>query len=259
MSLHVKNWEKHQHGSSRTYPWIKMHLSLLRDADILALPDAAQFLLMRLWMAAASANGQLSDSYRTAIRQACVRHSSTMPKYFKLLQDKGFLVTDASSSKRRVREEKRTTPAIQPAGREKPAPQTNPIPEKPAVIHMDPGGDPEFLVAWKIFPLREGGNPKSLAAKAWARRRREGMPAAEMLAGVERYAECCRREGKIGTPYVMQAATFFGPDKRWQESYAATIAIPADLQDWVTQDSQNWTPGQREKMAGYLSPARARA
>jgi hypothetical protein len=81
-------------------------------------------------------------------------------------------------------------------------------------------GDSEFETAWTTYPSRSGDNPKRRALKAWRARRKAGVSAADLLAGVERYARYVRSTGQEGTESVMQAATFFGPDERWGEPYA---------------------------------------
>lgn len=45
-----------------------------------------------------------------------------------------------------------------------------------------------------------------------------------MLAGVKRYAAYARVTGSIGTQFVKQAATFFGPDRHFEESWQAPSA-----------------------------------
>lgn len=84
--------------------------------------------------------------------------------------------------------------------------------------------DPEFEEAWRLYPRRAGGNPKHDARKSWNARRREGVPAEVMVAGVARYAKFCQREGKLNTEYVMQARRFFGPGRPFEEPYAAEAA-----------------------------------
>lgn len=42
-----------------------------------------------------------------------------------------------------------------------------------------------------------------------------------MLAGVNRYAGYVRATGSAGTQYVKQAATFFGPDRHFEEPWQA--------------------------------------
>ena len=88
--------------------------------------------------------------------------------------------------------------------------KTPPIPQGEDV---DPEGFPE---AWAAYPKRQGGNPRATAVRAWRARLRAGITAAEMVAGTKRYAEHCRAEGKVGTTFVLMAATFFGPDLRFR-------------------------------------------
>lgn len=83
---------------------------------------------------------------------------------------------------------------------------------------------PEFEEVWKAYPRRAGGNPKPSAWKAWSARIREGVSSADMLAGVQRYAAFITATGKAGSEYVKQAATFFGPDHHFAESWIAPTA-----------------------------------
>jgi hypothetical protein len=78
----------------------------------------------------------------------------------------------------------------------------------------------EFEDAWSIYPKREGSNPKAKALKAWKARVKGGTDPAEMIEGTKRYRRFCDAKGNTGGPYVMQAATFYGPDKRWAEEYS---------------------------------------
>ncbi|KJM56668.1 helix-turn-helix domain-containing protein, partial [Enterobacter hormaechei] len=75
----------------------------------------------------------------------------------------------------------------------------------------------EFEQAWQAYPKRAGGNSKAAAWKAWKARIKDGVTTVAMLAGVNRYAAYVRATGSAGTQYVKQAATFFGPDKHFDE------------------------------------------
>lgn len=79
-----------------------------------------------------------------------------------------------------------------------------------------------FDEAWKAYPKRSGGNSKPDARKAWAARLKAGIEPEDIVAGVHRYAAFCRAEGKTGTAFVKQAATFFGPGEHWTEEWALT-------------------------------------
>jgi hypothetical protein len=80
----------------------------------------------------------------------------------------------------------------------------------------------EFNNAFSIYPKRQGDNPKKKAFEAWKARLREGFTESEMIAGVDRYLAYCQSEGSIGSQYVKQAATFFGPDKAFLEPWEVT-------------------------------------
>lgn len=79
----------------------------------------------------------------------------------------------------------------------------------------------DFEVTWKEYPKRLGGNPKKGAFKAWKARVNAGADPLDILDGVKRYAAFCKADKKVGTQYVMQAQTFFGPDEHYLERYQA--------------------------------------
>ncbi|WP_227642770.1 hypothetical protein [Klebsiella pneumoniae] len=83
---------------------------------------------------------------------------------------------------------------------------------------------PEFETAWDAYPKRAGGNSKAGAFKAWKARLKDGVEPGDMLAGVKRYAAYARATGSVGTQFVKQAATFFGPDRHFDESWQAPSA-----------------------------------
>lgn len=85
-----------------------------------------------------------------------------------------------------------------------------------------------FESAWKLYPKREGSNPKNKAAGAWNARVAEGEDEKGMVEGLARYAAFCIAKGSIGTAFVMQAARFFGPGKEYANEWTvAAIHSPA--------------------------------
>jgi hypothetical protein len=85
---------------------------------------------------------------------------------------------------------------------------------------------PEFEAAWELYPKREGNNPKIAAFTAWRSRLFEGDEPPAMTEGVRRYAAFVRAKGKEGTEWVMQAQTFFGPDKQFNDAWAVNADPP---------------------------------
>lgn len=81
--------------------------------------------------------------------------------------------------------------------------------------------DREFAAFWAQYPPRAGGNPRQTALSAWRARRAEGVPATALLDGLARYRAYLEADGKIGTQFVQQAATFLSKAKRsWEDPWS---------------------------------------
>lgn len=100
-------------------------------------------------------------------------------------------------------EEKREEPPLPPTGEEgAPSSKKNTYPA-------------EFEACWAEYPKREGGDSKAAAHKAWRARVAQKVLPSDLLAGTKRYLEYCQAKGWIGSGYVKQAATFYGPSEYW--------------------------------------------
>ncbi|MDZ5633960.1 YdaU family protein [Janthinobacterium sp. GMG1] len=81
------------------------------------------------------------------------------------------------------------------------------------------GGYPEeFETAWDAYPPRPGASKKD-SHKAWVARRREGVPAEALLAGVQRYANYVLLS-RTEPQFTKQPATFFGPGEHYKADWA---------------------------------------
>lgn len=69
-----------------------------------------------------------------------------------------------------------------------------------------------------VYPKRSGNDPKLAASRKWDATlgRGEATPS-ELILAASHYRDEMEREGKIGTPFVMQGQTFLGPTKRWTD------------------------------------------
>lgn len=76
-----------------------------------------------------------------------------------------------------------------------------------------------FELAWSLFPVRSGGNPKKDALQAWRARVGEGVAENDLVEGTRRYRSFCDDSDKSGTEFVMQAKRFFGPSRPYAESW----------------------------------------
>lgn len=81
----------------------------------------------------------------------------------------------------------------------------------------------EFEQLWRIYPKRRPSNPKIKAFKAFTSRLKQGYLYDDMKAGLIRYIACKEAENQIGTPFVMQGSTFFGPDEQFLEDWEAPV------------------------------------
>jgi hypothetical protein len=77
----------------------------------------------------------------------------------------------------------------------------------------------DFLDVWRIYPKRSGSNPKGKAFSAFNKRIDEGDSWHELFDGAEKYHRYCDATGKVGTEFVMQAATFFGPERHYENDW----------------------------------------
>lgn len=78
---------------------------------------------------------------------------------------------------------------------------------------------PLFTQFWSRYPKRAGGNPRRRALQAYTARLTEGVVADDIIRGLDRYVAYVTARGKVGTEFVMQAATFVGPDRRWEDAW----------------------------------------
>lgn len=92
--------------------------------------------------------------------------------------------------------------------------------------------DPAFEQVWLLYPKRAGSNSKFKAEQAWKKRIKETSVQPDIEQGVMRYRKFCEATGKVGTEFVLQAATFFGPAKHYLEDWE----LPKPEKRKMTQD-----------------------
>lgn len=112
--------------------------------------------------------------------------------------------------------------------------------EKNISVASLPARIPEFDDIRALYPRRAGSQPWPKALKACNARLHDGATWIEMLEGVRRYQAFCGATGKSGTEYVMQAATFFGPDRRYLESWDPPANKAEVIRDTNIDISREW-------------------
>ncbi len=113
----------------------------------------------------------------------------------------------------------------------------------------------EFEWIWQHKPERAGGNGKKSAYNAFRARIKAGATWRELAEGLKRYAAHCKAEGKLGTPYVMQMATFFGPDEHFRNEWLPAskpqqpTAAPSNLKIISAADKAELTAEEKQAIA----------
>jgi hypothetical protein len=92
--------------------------------------------------------------------------------------------------------------------------------DTPPLARASPSLDEEWERVRSCYPRRQGDQRWRDARRSWGLRIREGVPPAELLAGVERYRKFLQVQDRIGSEFVKQAATFFGKNEAWREEWA---------------------------------------
>jgi hypothetical protein len=134
-----------------------------------------------------------------------------------------------------------------------------------AVAVPDWKDDDELRAFRMIYPKRLGSNSWPKALKAMRARLKEGYTIDEIFAGARRYADYIRSDQKEGTVYVMQAATFLGPDLHFQTDFgrarpvmtrveqAAESARASILQDNRSMFDQITDPRLPKSQEGFVT------
>ena len=89
----------------------------------------------------------------------------------------------------------------------------------------------EFEAFKEAYPKRAGGQPWTKALKSIRARLKEGSQWPDFLEGAKRYADFCDSTDLTGTQFVLQAATFCGPEKHYLEPWQPPRTKGERLQD----------------------------
>jgi len=224
MVIKPKNWSDFQHYKDRSPKWIKLHRGLLDDFEFHCLPLASRALAPMLWLLASEDDdGQVCCNWeKLAFRLRC--GAEEIEQAVKSLIEGGFFTVVQNASKP-LAELERNASLEKSKSREEREESKN-------GANAPDGYSTEFESAWSKYPKRAGGNPKSKAWKAWKARIADGESVSVMTAGVDRYATFARSTGKVGTEFVQQAATFFGPDRHYLEDWIPPTTESFDHLDY---------------------------
>lgn len=93
--IRICNWEKFQHYSHRTPPWIKLHRVLLDNREWNELEDGPARLLVELWLMASEGDPGMVDISMEDLSWRLRKHgASTLLAFLETLTEKGFIEFD---------------------------------------------------------------------------------------------------------------------------------------------------------------------
>lgn len=217
MIIRPRNWKSFQHYKSRRPAWIKLHRDLLDNYEYHCLPDASAALAPLLWLIASeSGDGSIdADPKKLAFRLRKTPEQITAAlkpliesSFFEVLHVASGPLADGKqngvSEERRGETEKDPSAAAQPA-------------KKVSRETLETG---DWFLDFKLaYPDRAGSQPWNRARRAANARFAEGHTQLELVRGAVKYAAYCAAAGKLNTEFVMQAATFLGPDKPFLQAW----------------------------------------
>lgn len=206
MSLTPKNWDTFQHYKDRAPAWIKLHRGLLDDYAFSRLPLASRALAPLLWLLASEYDGGKITASPAEIAFRLRTTEKELVAALKPLTDQGFFVFAsvvlADCKQDAIPEREREL--------EKQVEKEEDIRAVADATRPDETFD-EFL---KVYPKRDGANPKTPARKKFLAAVKSGVDPQAIIGAARRFAAEARERGQIGTPYVPQAMTWLS-QQRW--------------------------------------------
>ena len=242
MSLTPKNWKKFQHYSDRKPGWIKLHRDLLDDYAFVRLPLASQALAPRLWLLASEyEDGQITaDVDEIAFRLHCT--AVEVGDALEPLINAGFFIDDSETLAARYHD------ACLEKERETQVKTEKEKNSRAVAGATRPTKNLEFDEFWKVYPKRQGANPKHPARKKYEACVKSGVLAETIIGAARKYADDERALGHIGTPYVAQAVTWLS-QQRFQDYVrdGPEIERQAELEQQMAAKGWHWNGEQWAK------------
>jgi len=191
----IRNWERFQHYSKRRPRWIKLHVPVLNDRDVMSLDLADQGLLFLLWVLASEEDGVIPADVEELSWRLRRKVTATM---LQPLIKAGFLVkritteiatlADASGC---YTETETDSAKLDFAGMSSPLPVGNDSTPKGESEGQDPPANYPELTAFypRLLTLIGEAHPKARVVVAASKGDREGRETLSKLARLDRFSE----------------------------------------------------------------------
>lgn len=230
----IRNWDEYQSelkgtgDRRRRRHWVAISVHLFSDPDWLALDSTHS----RLWLGLLLHAGKVGPVFDLSPTSA--RHLFDLRRTcdFSILRNHGFIDLEICNKQGLHTNKEDIHTGSEKKKPDKPKPKSE---------------DDDRLVELKaIYPKRVGSQPWARAMKSINARIEGGATWPDIADGVRRYAEFCRQTDKIGTEYVMMAATFCGPDKHYEEPWDPPAGKADRRQDRTVEAAQTWLGNDHE-------------
>ena len=206
--IRIRNWDNYQSelkgmGDRRTRRhWIAISVHLSRDPDFLALTIEQRYTWLMLLCHAGAVGPEFELSPSDARLLFKLRRSAD----FSVFENQGFIDLEIPTNKVGRDTNKDILPDQKPKPKNWPKKWTE-------------QDETQFDYFKKQYPKRGGGQPWVKTRHAIHARLEENHQWKPIIDGVTRYAQFCADTNKIGTEFVMMAATFCGPDLHFNEPW----------------------------------------
>jgi len=207
----VRNWSSYQSYKDRRPPWIRLHRSLIDNAEFQRMSADARALLPMFWLLACEDTDPVSGMIRMSYEDIAWRLRLPPEKVksaISEMQDADFIECIESV----------TEPLQDRISTVTPETETETETEKKDGAKA-PSYTEDFNEIWSTYP-RRSPNPKKPAFEAYKSKLKKGAAHEDILAGVKKYADRCKAEGTEPT-YIAQAVTFLR-----QERYVDELEMP---------------------------------
>jgi hypothetical protein len=233
----IKAWDTFQHYKDRDPPWVKLYRDLLTaESWVLGTDDSRLVQVASMLLAARYRNATPLNFTLFARVASLDLPESRFRAAIDHLVSTGFLEIQGDAQPVKVSASK----ALATCTSETEAETDKEAEGDKKLRPLKAANTPELERVKQVYPRRVGGNPWGKAQKAISARLAEGATWPEMTAGVERYAAFCAATGKVGTEYVKQAATFFGPDRHYLDPWTPPATKSQVKQDANVAASVAW-------------------
>lgn len=241
MSLTPKDWQKFQHYKDRSPPWIKLHRTLLDNADFQRLPVASRALAPMLWLLAAEYEGGCITASNADIAWRLRMSTDEFDGAVNALIEKGFFDCEGDACNVLAARKQDAMPETEE--------ETEKEEEADTRAKRPVRAPSRFDDFWKAYPGREGPNPRKPAEQKFDGLVKTGIDPEFLIAEVAKFAAAELARGNVGTRFIPQAVTWLN-QQRWSDHAAvkAAAALAGDAEpDW------NWLVAFWAKSGRWMS------